>query len=721
MAEQVAVDFTLGSLKQQLKEATLEAQELSQKFGVTSKEAIAAAKRAAEIKDEIKGVNEAIDALHPEDKFNSIVNVASGITGGFAAAQGAMALFGTESEEVEQTLLKVQAALALSQGINSILGLKGGIENLSIALKGSATYASIAAAAQKIYNFVVGTEGTASLKLFRAALFSIGIGIIIAAIGLLIANWENLTKWVKANSDKIKEAAIFYAKFLNPIGLTITAIQELGKRFQFVQNIIDFVKEKFGALSGAVIKFLEDINVLDTAEEDAAQAQAERAEERVKQFDKISKQREREIALAKAQGASEAELRDMEKALLEERLQNYQDFADAKIKAGEELTDDEIDQLDELRNSLAIANANDARLDKEEADKKIKEEADKQKKLAEERKKAAEDRKKKAEEEAKRIAEIEKQLQEERIKAITDSKDRQRAELELEFNEKIAAIKGQTEQEIALRKQLEINKQNALKDLNAKFRQEDAQKSLEDTKRRFEDAEAAVEAQLIQAEENSKEAFDLERKLENIRFNEAMMTENLSSAEKEKLRAEHKKRLKEIDDKADAEELRVQQEIGNSKISIAESTVKSLSAIGDLFIGNAKKNEAFQKKLAVVQLGIDTAKSISATIAGATAAAASTGPSAPFVLASYIASGIATVLGAFVQAKKILGDSGNSGSPQLSNTGNNAPPTFNSTDSPTTQLGGKEKPEFVVKAEVVETEMTDSQKRVKSLEDKASF
>jgi hypothetical protein len=39
---------------------------------------------------------------------------------GFAVAQGAMGLFGAESEEVEKTLLKVQSAMALSQGLSTI-------------------------------------------------------------------------------------------------------------------------------------------------------------------------------------------------------------------------------------------------------------------------------------------------------------------------------------------------------------------------------------------------------------------------------------------------------------------------------------------------------------------------------------------------------------------------------------------------------------------------
>ena len=43
-----------------------------------------------------------------------------GAASGFALVQGAMGLFGTESEEVEQALLKVNSAMALADGIRGV-------------------------------------------------------------------------------------------------------------------------------------------------------------------------------------------------------------------------------------------------------------------------------------------------------------------------------------------------------------------------------------------------------------------------------------------------------------------------------------------------------------------------------------------------------------------------------------------------------------------------
>ena len=65
----------------------------------------------------------------------------TGATSGFAAVQGVMGLVGSESEALEQTLLKVQSALALQQGVQGVLEY-----SKSIGLAGKAT---------KVFNLIV--------------------------------------------------------------------------------------------------------------------------------------------------------------------------------------------------------------------------------------------------------------------------------------------------------------------------------------------------------------------------------------------------------------------------------------------------------------------------------------------------------------------------------------------------------------------------------------
>ena len=75
-------------------------------------------------------------------KLGSALN---GATSGFAATQGAMALFGSENDALEKSLLKVQSALAIQQGVD---GLRTSYKEL-----GGKT--GIATKAQAAFNFVM--------------------------------------------------------------------------------------------------------------------------------------------------------------------------------------------------------------------------------------------------------------------------------------------------------------------------------------------------------------------------------------------------------------------------------------------------------------------------------------------------------------------------------------------------------------------------------------
>jgi hypothetical protein len=98
-----------------------------------------------------------------------------------------------------------------------------------------------------------------------------------------------------------------------------------------------------------------------------------------------------------------------------------------------------------------------------------------------------------------------------------------------------------------------------------------------------------------------------------------------------------------------------------AEITLREGLLKSQelfsSAISDILsvIGNESSEFAdFAKALAIFDVAMKTAVSISNAIAGATAAAAATGAGAPFVLAGYIASMIGTVVAGFSQVSGIL-------------------------------------------------------------------
>ena len=216
---ELEVNSNLGTLKQQFKEAQLEVQALSDKFGATSAQAVEAAKSAAILKDRIGDAKALTDAFNPDAKFKAVTGALTGVAGGFSVVTGAMGAFGKQNESVEKALLKVQSAMAIASGAQAVGESIDAFKQLGAVIKATSIY-------QAAYNFVQTgtTKGTAevieakvldtqatvaqgaatvgaagattlaagALKVLRLALISTGIGILIAGLGWLIANLDSV-------------------------------------------------------------------------------------------------------------------------------------------------------------------------------------------------------------------------------------------------------------------------------------------------------------------------------------------------------------------------------------------------------------------------------------------------------------------------------------------------------------------------------------------------
>lgn len=189
---------SVGSLKKQLREAQAEVTSLSDKFGATSKEAINAAKRAAELKDAIGDAKALTEAFNPDAKFKALTASLSGVAGGFGAIQGAMALFGAESDNVQKTLLKVQSAMAISQGlqavgesIDSFKQLGAVINNSTLLQKANSAATVAATVVQRLFTGAV-AETSIGFKVLKGAIAATGIGLVLVALGAVVAYWDDI-------------------------------------------------------------------------------------------------------------------------------------------------------------------------------------------------------------------------------------------------------------------------------------------------------------------------------------------------------------------------------------------------------------------------------------------------------------------------------------------------------------------------------------------------
>jgi len=142
----------------------------------------------------------------------------TGLAGGFAAAQGAAALFGKENEDVQKALLKVQATLAIVNGLQAVFNTLQ--KQSAFSLKANAAATTIATGAMSKLGFSVNTTSTA-FKALRTAIIATGIGAIVALIAVLS---EQFSK----TSDNIKDADEKAEKFKK----TIQDISDAGVKLK---------------------------------------------------------------------------------------------------------------------------------------------------------------------------------------------------------------------------------------------------------------------------------------------------------------------------------------------------------------------------------------------------------------------------------------------------------------------------------------------------------
>ena len=198
---------SIGSLKKQLREAQNEVTALSEKFGATSQQAVQAAKRAAELKDAIGDAKALTDAFNPDRKFQAFASALTGVVGGISAVQGAMGLLGVENEAVEQTLLKVNSAMALSQGLNSVLEARDSFKNLGTVIKSTTIFqkannvaTTAAIALQKAFG--VATIGTGrAFTILKGAIAATGIGLLVVGVSALV---NKIMDWTSSTEDNEK-------------------------------------------------------------------------------------------------------------------------------------------------------------------------------------------------------------------------------------------------------------------------------------------------------------------------------------------------------------------------------------------------------------------------------------------------------------------------------------------------------------------------------------
>lgn len=379
-------DTSVKSIRAQLKEANAELIKAQTIYGDYSKEALGAARRVAELKDKVQEAKETADLFDPGKKFQVFAGVLSTVAGGFSAVQGAMALFGKENKEVEEALLKVNAAMALSQGLSTIRDGAKDFNRLGAIIKSTTVFQEANNAATKTAAVVQRAFGVAvdstskGFNVLKGAIVATGIGALVVALGLVINNFDKISNWIK-NS---------------PLGALAKGVGNLVTQFTDFIGVTSEAERNLNKLSAANKRANEDI--------------------------------ENRIKVLKAQGGSEKEIYELSK----QRVNNELNTLRESLKTKGQLTEEEAKQFRNLKTEQLVLTA------------------DFNKKTADENKKAAEDAKKKRDEADKQAIADKKaadkmliDLQNEKALAeITSEEEKAKKQAEINLKARIAEIEA---------------------------------------------------------------------------------------------------------------------------------------------------------------------------------------------------------------------------------------------------------------------------------------
>jgi hypothetical protein len=567
------------------------------------KEAIA---NASQLKDDIRSLGEEISRTKDgAGGMQAVLQLGSTVVAGYSVAQGSMAMLGVESEELMETMVKLQSATSVLTGLEQIRANLEKEQHLTIRAKALQT--KILTAATAAYSVAVGTSSGA-LRVFRLALISTGIGAILVAVGLLIANFDKVTGAVKNVSDwfgnlgeKTKLALSIIFPFIGAIRLITGALEKLGiiDSEEAVQAA-QLAKEKQKALS-------DETAARRKASDDAIS-------ENKKMQNSIESHYDFEIAKAKAAGKDtsrlEREKRAEMKKTLEEQIKNLELSLKLNGTNASEMMRI-IKEIGEVRKQL---------LENEQSEQlaTISEGTNARKKAADAG----------VEAEKNRVDAAAKQLERERllrdyfIKSIAD--DDVRALVQLQENHK------REEEELIKKygKESDVHKalKNQQKAERLKLEQEwiDAQTKIR-TDAEIKEAEekrrnemAALELKLIALEKEGKDTYAVRQQILEAEKLQALANTDLTENEKLLIKANYNKKILDADKEAADKEIARAKQVADEKERIQKQLYDSLNNLTEtaFIIGDAfgKQDEKSKEKRARAQFKITKAMQLGMAI-----------------------------------------------------------------------------------------------------------
>jgi hypothetical protein len=212
---------------------------------------------AAKLEDQIGDTRARVKILASDTfKFDAAVGATQALASGFEVAQGAAALFGSESEDLQKAIVKITAATAVANGVNQLA---------SIIKEENAFKTGVLAVAETAYGLAVG-KSTGALKLFRLALAATGVGLLVVGLVALIENFEAVKDAIFSTSDSTRALAATFDDSKKAIEGATAETNKVGTAFELAKKGVISKEEAlltYNETLGGTFGKTNDLNVAE--------------------------------------------------------------------------------------------------------------------------------------------------------------------------------------------------------------------------------------------------------------------------------------------------------------------------------------------------------------------------------------------------------------------------------------------------------------------------
>ena len=283
-------------------------------------------------------------------RLDAVLGGIQGVAGAFGAVEGATAMLGIESKDLQKTMVQLQGAIALVNGLQAIQN----------ALQAeSAFMVGIQTAAVRIQTYVMG-QATVAARAYATALVATGAGAILVAIGLIAAAMGSVKKETKEATEEVNNFTKAYEKQAEKAKKTSEIRQQISDDLlknelnaaklkgatesELAQVEINFLqkrKERYLAMlssfnkgSADYLQYQRDISAIQNQiDEVTTQSQIKNAEKRrEKKKEQLKKENEDAIKAIHERHAGQM---DAEKFLTEQAKKQQQKRTEAIAKSKE--------------------------------------------------------------------------------------------------------------------------------------------------------------------------------------------------------------------------------------------------------------------------------------------------------------------------------------------------------------------------------------------------